>query len=304
MADFVVLREEEWANEQQRLLAAPLKGGREALWSEVSSVTTRLSSTQGEGIWEYVFSLPYNFTEVRSIRGKQARLTLWESLELFDICNDFVFILRVAAYMRHIKGYGSQTEINKLPIGYVSLAWLICIYMISLVAYFTRRWWLYHRISPKDSEYFMPFLSLVKIRQAGISSRSSLASLFMFERLVWTYQLAMRLLEDVPQVVVSTIYLLSFGNNPYIHFMIAYSLIMIVVTSYRMGSEFPILRTITLLFSRTPPVDSPVLAEGAPLRRHFGLVIAFNCFAWSLTHFLCIRLVPNKIWRRCKHFVQ
>eukprot|EP01057_Protomagalhaensia_wolfi_P001950 Protomagalhaensia_wolfi_Nauph_80__1949@NODE_222_length_3145_cov_85_101739_g133_i5_p2_GENE_NODE_222_length_3145_cov_85_101739_g133_i5NODE_222_length_3145_cov_85_101739_g133_i5_p2_ORF_typecomplete_len193_score1_16_NODE_222_length_3145_cov_85_101739_g133_i525313109 len=117
--------------------------------SEVSSVTTRLSSTQGEGIWEYVFSLPYNFTEVRSIRGKQARLTLWESLELFDICNDFVFILRVAAYMRHIKGYGSQTEINKLPIGYVSLAWLICIYMISLVAYFTRRWWLYHRISPK-----------------------------------------------------------------------------------------------------------------------------------------------------------
>eukprot|EP01054_Gregarina_sp_Poly1_P010937 Gregarina_sp_Poly_1__10936@NODE_85_length_15275_cov_135_187336_g73_i0_p8_GENE_NODE_85_length_15275_cov_135_187336_g73_i0NODE_85_length_15275_cov_135_187336_g73_i0_p8_ORF_typecomplete_len148_score18_26DUF3995/PF13160_6/0_49_NODE_85_length_15275_cov_135_187336_g73_i022032646 len=83
----------------------------------------------------------------------------------------------------------------------------------------------------------------------------------------------------------------------YIYFMIAYSLIMIVVTSYRMGSEFPLIRTLTLLFSRSPPVDSPILAEAAPLRRHFALIIAFNCFAWALTHFISGGILPHKIWR-------
>eukprot|EP01053_Blabericola_migrator_P007126 Blabericola_migrator_1__7125@NODE_3609_length_1640_cov_157_390973_g2104_i2_p1_GENE_NODE_3609_length_1640_cov_157_390973_g2104_i2NODE_3609_length_1640_cov_157_390973_g2104_i2_p1_ORF_typecomplete_len360_score33_61_NODE_3609_length_1640_cov_157_390973_g2104_i22701349 len=312
---FVVLKEEEWAAEQQRLLNQTPKTftsdqPHDTIWSLIGAGHT---TPENETVWEYVFSLPYSLTEVRSVRGKQARLTVWEALELFDMFNDLNFLWRVGAAIHGWKYHGTAEEISKLPISYVAITWLTCIYIISLVAYCTRRWWLYHRIPSTDYQYFIPFLSLNKIRLAGLESRASLATLFMFERLVWTYQVVMRLIEDVPQVVVSTVYMANIGKDPYIYFMIAYSLIMIVVTSYRMGSEFPLMRTFTLLFSRTPPVDSPILAEGTPLRRHFALVIAFSesktslskhrstdCLAWSLTHYICVRLVSNKIWRVCK----
>ena len=40
--------------------------------------------------------------------------------------------------------------------------------------------------------------------------------LFMFERLTWTFQLLMRAVEDLPQLLMSLIFLLNNGKDVYV----------------------------------------------------------------------------------------
>ena len=39
----------------------------------------------------------------------------------------------------------------------------------------------------------------------------------MFERLTWTFQLLMRLVEDLPQLIMSLIYLINNGKDIYVN---------------------------------------------------------------------------------------
>lgn len=41
-------------------------------------------------------------------------------------------------------------------------------------------------------------------------------ALFMYERLSWTYQLLMRIIEDIPQLLISLLFLLQHGRDVYV----------------------------------------------------------------------------------------
>jgi len=237
----------------------------------------------GDTIVGYIVELVRNVFQ-ENLRGKQARLTLWEFLEHFDIINDLMFICRIAWTLSSSSAIGDPT------MGYTALLCLSGIWVTSVVAYSVRKHIIYHRIDPENLGLFTPFVVFWKIRQIGDTSPETL---YMFEKLFWTYQLVMRVLEDIPQVVCSAIFLCTYGRDVYTFFMISWSCILLLLTSYRMGVMYPIFGTFSLLLSRQPPVDSPVLTEAANTTRLFPGYMAFTFATWCLFDTVCLKFTQG-----------
>lgn len=235
-----------------------------------------------EPTWLYLWDLCRCGRGTASVRAKQSRLTMWEILEHFGFLNDLLFICRVGIITQEPR-FRDNPRLQR--IGCISILYLTCIWLTSAIAYASRRYIVYHRITPSNSGIFWPILVFVKIRQMGDASPETL---YMFERLLWTYQLIVRLFEDIPQLIVSAVFLANFGKNLYTYFMVAYSCMLMVITSIRMGVSYPLFGTLSLILSRTPPVDSPILNEAAPTTRNFALFVAANLTLWSITNGLCL----------------
>ncbi|XP_053992045.1 uncharacterized protein LOC128883554 isoform X2 [Hylaeus volcanicus] len=208
-----------------------------------------------------------------SLRRREAQLSLWEIVEHFNFINDFLLILRMS-YITHQQEYKTQPALQR----------------IGNICYATRRYFVYHRITPLYSDIFYPLHVLRRIRQLGDISPETL---YMFERLSLTYQILMRFLDDIPQVVISTFFLFHFGRNFYTYFVVVYSCGLTLITSIRMSFAYPLWGTLSLIFSRSPPVDSPVLYEAAPITRNFSLFLSANMALWSLANLFCYYYIPG-----------
>lgn len=259
--------------------------------SSVMSEDQQICKAQEETTWQYIRSLVVSVTDSVSIRGHQARLTMWELLEHFDFLNDLFFICRVCLMMQEPK-FLENPQLQR--IGFTSVLCLVCIWLISAVAYGCRRYIIYHRITASPNTHiFYPLIVFWKIRDLG---ETSCETLYMFHRLVWTYQVIMRLIEDIPQLFISAVFLANFGQNIYTYFMIAYSCALMVITSIRMGLAYPLFGTLSLILSRVPPVDSPEVNEAAPTTRNFFLFLAFTFAVWTVANGLCMCVVQGLAW--------
>ncbi|KAJ1608390.1 hypothetical protein OJ252_2536 [Cryptosporidium canis] len=230
----------------------------------------------------YICSLIYNFRASDTIRGKQSQLTLWEIMKQFYLVNNLFFIIKV------LKTLVSSSKTHRLSqdMGWVSFMCLLSTFMTSLLAYLTRSLIFYHRIDDRyTKKLFSPFHVYCQIRRVGEEMPEAL---FMLERVNWTYTLIMHILEDIPQLFASSIFLSYYGNDFYAFFMITWSSCMIITTSIRMGISYPLIGTLSLIFSRKPPVDSPTLNEATTTTLHFPLFMAAITFIWAVIDSLCL----------------
>ncbi|KAH0480407.1 MAG: uncharacterized protein KVP18_000825 [Porospora cf. gigantea A] len=147
----------------------------------------------------------YSRKPCNKVIATQGRITLWEALEEFDIVNDFLFLIKVAISVH--RGQASWKT------GLIALVCLTNIYVLSVILYSTRQFIIYHRIGAESRWLFRPFVAL---RQVRLSGESDPTALFMFERLLWTYQLIMRVFEDIPQAIVSALFLATYGRDFYV----------------------------------------------------------------------------------------
>lgn len=240
------------------------------------------SSASGETCMGYVLSMIYSLRNKNDIRNKQAQLTLWEMVKQFYLVNNLFFILKV---LKTILSSNSKHRMNR-DMSWVSFMCLLSTFMTSVLAYLTRSYIFYHRIEDKYlTKLFSPVHVYSQIRLVG-SERPE--TLFMIERINWTYTLIMHILEDIPQLFASSIFLANCGNDFYAFFMITWSSCMIITTTIRMGVSYPLKNTLSLIFSRNPPVDSPVLNEATTTTIHFPLFIAAIAFIWAVFDSLCL----------------
>ncbi|PFH33973.1 insulin-degrading enzyme [Besnoitia besnoiti] len=236
---------------------------------------------------KYVFLLLTSFFSTDLVKQKLSRITFMEALEHFDLFNDLFFLMRVA-WAIHRGIHWRENNSAKFV-----MAWLVATYIISCCAYSLRRFLIYNRISQKFTSLFHPFLVFKEIRRAGEESPEVL---FMFERLCWTYQLLMRVIEDLPQVLLSILFLINQGRDTYAMIMISYSSTMFFITTIRMGLRYPFKGTLYLLLSSEPPVDDPVALEAAPTTYYMTLFMSGVFALWSVTYLFTLRYV-NKVWR-------
>ncbi|CDJ44600.1 Conserved Plasmodium membrane protein, related [Eimeria tenella] len=156
-----------------------------------------------------------------AVKQRQAKLLLIEALDHFDMINDLFFILRVSLVLWRRGPFHELRSVRFV------LLWLSCLRL------------------------FMPFAVFNEIKRAGVQCPQAL---FMFERLTWTFQLLMRLVEDLPQLIMSLIYLINNGKDIYAIVVISYSSTMFLITSIRMGKRYPFRGTLYLLFSSRAPM--------------------------------------------------
>ncbi|OEH75265.1 hypothetical protein cyc_07910 [Cyclospora cayetanensis] len=228
-----------------------------------------------------------------AVKQKQAKLLLIEALDHFDMINDLFFILRVSLVLWR------RGPFHEMRSARFVLLWLCCTYIISLTATACKRYIIYHRIKGESLRLFSPLAVFGEIKRSGVHCPQAL---FMFERLTWTFQLLMRVVEDLPQLLMSLIFLINNGKDVYAIAVISYSSTMFVVTSIRMGKRYPLKGTLYLLFSSQAPMccrhplrkalpspDDPVAQEAAPttteitLFMSFGLaILSFCCFVLAL----------------------
>ncbi|KAH0479197.1 MAG: hypothetical protein KVP17_000349 [Porospora cf. gigantea B] len=225
----------------------------------------------------------YSRKPCNKVIATQGRITLWEALEEFDIVNDFLFLIKVAISVH--RGQASWKT------GLIALVCLTNIYVLSVILYSTRQFIIYHRIGAESRWLFRPFVALRQVRLAGETDPTAL---FMFERLLWTYQLIMRVFEDIPQAIVSALFLATYGRDFYTSFNIAFSLMMSVLSSYRMGIYYPMKNTLALLLSKEPPIHSPALNEASTTTRKFPYVLCLAGSMWTVTFAVCLLLCPER----------
>ncbi|KAK6589024.1 hypothetical protein RS030_243597 [Cryptosporidium xiaoi] len=200
----------------------------------------------------------------------------------FYLVSNLFFILKV---LKTIISSSNKHRLNK-DMGWVSFLCLTSTFLTSILAYLTRSYIFYHRIESKYiSKLFSPIHVYNQIRVVGDEKPETL---FMMERINWTYTLIMHILEDIPQLFASSIFLANYGNDFYAFFMITWSSCMIITTTIRMGVSYPLINTLSLIFSRNPPVDSPILNEATTTTMHFSLFIAIITFIWAVFDSLCI----------------
>lgn len=258
---------------------------------------------QSESCMAYILGMLRNLAEPLHIRGKQGRLTLWEATEHFDIVNDLIFIYRVANAIaiwgneqshNHGSSFSANVDLErKQEIGSMVLYSLLGIWAVSVAAYCFRSRIIYHRIDQRNMTLFCPFVVFWKIRQVG---RHCPDNLYMFERLSWTYQVLMRVIEDIPQVVASAVFATIYGADAYTCFMISWSAMLMLLTSYRMGVMYPVVGTASLLLSRQPPVDTPNLTEAAHTTRGFAVFLAFTFAIWSMSNLACLQIASGVLF--------
>lgn len=277
---------------------------------------------QEDGCLTYFVDMVRNLSEPLSIRGKQGRVTLWETMEHFDLINDFIFLYRVActiALAANATNEGGETTSSwfgssyeshwghappapdataidlskKDEIGLVVFYWLCAIWLTSVIAYAVRSLTIYHRISKDDMGLFAPIVVFWKVRQVGDKSPENL---YMFERLSWTYQVMMRIIEDIPQFVLSAVFSATYGADAYSGFMISWSAVLMILTSYRMSVMYPIVGTASLLVSRQPPIDSPHLNEAAHVTRGFAAFMIFVMLLWSFANVASLRTATGMVF--------
>eukprot|EP00922_Rhytidocystis_sp_ex-Travisia-forbesii_P025443 GHVS01037359.1.p1 GENE.GHVS01037359.1~~GHVS01037359.1.p1 ORF type:complete len:388 (+),score=50.21 GHVS01037359.1:3-1166(+) len=217
-----------------------------------------------------------------SIRATQARLTMFEILEHIDFVNDLMFIARVA-FAICVGKVGIEQNL-----GYFALWWLVTIWLTSFLGYCLRPCLIYHRISGEHMRIFWPIIVLHQIK---VSGEKCPQVLYMYERLYWTYALIMRVVEDIPQVVASTIFLLNYGRDAYAIVVICFSVLLLVITSIRMGMSYPLAGTVSLLLSTQPPVDSPVVSEATHTTYHITLYMAVTMLFWTATHVVTLQFI-------------
>eukprot|EP00922_Rhytidocystis_sp_ex-Travisia-forbesii_P017696 GHVS01026376.1.p1 GENE.GHVS01026376.1~~GHVS01026376.1.p1 ORF type:complete len:355 (-),score=29.95 GHVS01026376.1:120-1184(-) len=233
-----------------------------------------------EYIWELIKAVPE--TGSMSLRSTQARLTLFEILEHFDFFNDLMFIARVA-FTICVGKVGHEESL-----GVFALWWLVTIWLTSFLGYCLRPCLIYHRISGEHLRMFWPF---VVFQQIKVSGEKCPQVLYMYERLYWTYALIMRVVEDIPQVVASSIFLLNYGRDAYAIVVISFSVLLLIITSIRMGASYPLAGTVSLLLSTQPPVDSPVISEATHTTYHITLYMAATMLFWTATHIVTLQYV-------------
>eukprot|EP00923_Selenidium_pygospionis_P012005 GHVN01020476.1.p1 GENE.GHVN01020476.1~~GHVN01020476.1.p1 ORF type:complete len:560 (+),score=85.19 GHVN01020476.1:909-2588(+) len=270
-----------------------------SLLAEINGMSNDYPS-QHERVDMYIYEMICSLAKPLNIRGKQGRVTLWEATKHFDIINDLVFIYRVACTVvtwseesRANGGGHSGTLDRQEEIGWLVLYSLIGIWVTSVVSYATRSLIIYHRIDGEYMTLFCPFVVFRKIRQVGEHSPENL---YMFERLSWTYQILIRIIEDIPQVLVSAVFSAIYGADTYACFMICWSFMLMIVTSYRMGVNYPLCGTVSLLVSRRPPVDTPQLTEAAHTTRGFVVFIVFTLVVWSISNAACLRVASGVLF--------
>ncbi|XP_026192643.1 uncharacterized protein LOC34623769 [Cyclospora cayetanensis] len=178
-----------------------------------------------------------------AVKQKQAKLLLIEALDHFDMINDLFFILRVSLVLWR------RGPFHEMRSARFVLLWLCCLRLFSPLAVFG------------------------EIKRSGVHCPQAL---FMFERLTWTFQLLMRVVEDLPQLLMSLIFLINNGKDVYAIAVISYSSTMFVVTSIRMGKRYPLKGTLYLLFSSQAPIDDPVAQEAAPTTTEITLFMSFG----------------------------
>lgn len=270
-----------------------MRGGSELVSTAEGSVIEDIEIPPfRDGFWSYTVTLVKHVVKPdASIRTTQARLTLWELLEAFDFINDFYFICRVGKSIRSLNSSIGSPDVHHLNIvAQVSILMLLTIWILSGIAYGVRRYTIYHRIEDQYAHMFTPVAVIKHIKTVG---EESPATLYMFEKLAWTYQVCSRIFEDIPQLCVSAYFMAHNGQNFYTYFMVAYSVTLTIVTSLRMGINYPLIGTLTLVFSRRPDIDSPLLDEAAPTTRNFILFIAANFGLWLICNGLCFRIVKR-----------
>eukprot|EP00922_Rhytidocystis_sp_ex-Travisia-forbesii_P017697 GHVS01026381.1.p1 GENE.GHVS01026381.1~~GHVS01026381.1.p1 ORF type:complete len:352 (-),score=26.70 GHVS01026381.1:60-1115(-) len=217
-----------------------------------------------------------------SLRATQARLTIFEILEHIDFFNDLMFIARVA-FTICVGKVGHEESL-----GLCTLWWLVTIWLTSFLGYCLRPCLIYHRISGEHLKMFWPF---VVLRQIKVSGEKCPQVLYMYERLYWTYALIMRVVEDIPQVLASSIFLLNYGRDAYAIVVICFSVLLLIITSIRMGASYPLAGTVSLLLSTQPPVDSPVISEATHTTYHITLYMAATMLLWTATHVITLQYV-------------
>ncbi|PHJ20258.1 insulin-degrading enzyme [Cystoisospora suis] len=257
------------------------------LSSRTPATTSSLSTVKSLSLPGYVWMLLTSFLSADLIKQKLSRLTFMEALEHFDLFNDLFFLVRVA-WAIHRGIHWRENKSAKFV-----MAWLLITYFISWSAYLLRRFLIYHRINRRYNSLFYPFLVFNAIRKAGEESPEVL---FMFERLCWTYQLLMRVIEDLPQVLLSILFLINQGRDTYAMLMISYSTTMFFITTIRMGLRYPFKGTLYLLLSSEPPIDDPVALEAAPTTYFTTLFMGCVFALWSGTYLFTLRYV-SRVWR-------
>ncbi|CDJ61508.1 Conserved Plasmodium membrane protein, related [Eimeria maxima] len=223
-------------------------GRQSVLWSGVSSqssVSEEESQTleEEEGWFNFIRNVFPHFFGGDAIKQRQAKLLLLEALDHFDLINDLFFIIRVSLVLWRRRGF------HELPSLRFVLLWLGCLRL------------------------FIPLAVFGEIKRSGVECPQAL---FMFERLTWTFQLLMRAVEDLPQLLMSFIYLINCGKDNYAIAVISYSTIMFIITSIRMGKRYPFKGTLYLLFSSRAPIDDPVAQEAAPTTTEITLFMSFG----------------------------
>eukprot|EP00915_Cephaloidophora_sp_WS-2016_P000333 GHVH01000433.1.p1 GENE.GHVH01000433.1~~GHVH01000433.1.p1 ORF type:complete len:286 (+),score=33.08 GHVH01000433.1:797-1654(+) len=124
-------------------------------------------------------------------KARQLRLIMFEILEHIDWLTDFLLVMRLLSKL--ISPHAQRSDC-------IPAVLLTGLFITSTVAYFTRRYTIVHRIEGGDLWVFCPgsaFFS--KVRECGINQPGVL---LMYERLQLTYTLLMRILEDIPQLMV------------------------------------------------------------------------------------------------------
>jgi len=212
-------------------------------------------------------------------KARQLRLVMFEALKHFAFLTDFLVLMRLysGAFDRSRRNYETVATIL-----------LSGIFVSSVAGYMTRMDTIVHKIKGPDRWIFCPGVPFyLQVRRCGTCNPGVL---LMYERLQWTYSLVMRALEDLPRLFV-VLCLLAQDSGFLLIVDASTSLMVLVASSFRMGSLYPYKSSLALLISSAPPIENPILLEASPTTRKFPWLVAFTYFVMTLCHVICARVM-------------
>jgi len=212
-------------------------------------------------------------------KSRQLRLIMFEALKHFAFVTDFLVLMRLYS------GVFDRTRRNYETVATVLLSG---IFVSSVVGYMTRMNTIVHKIKDSDQWIFCPGIPFYnQVRRCG---HLNPGVLLMYERLQWTYSLVMRVLEDLPRLFV-VLCLLAQDSGFLLIVDASTSLMVLVASSFRMGSLYPYKSSLALLISSAPPIENPILLEASPTTRKFPWLVAFTFLVMTICHIICARVM-------------
>uniref|UniRef100_A0A0G4H2T5 Uncharacterized protein n=1 Tax=Chromera velia CCMP2878 TaxID=1169474 RepID=A0A0G4H2T5_9ALVE len=167
--------------------------------------------------------LHYNRASDNSLR---VWMTMNEFFEHVDFVGDTTLCIRLI-YSIVDKEVKHQSNVNgNKKVLYTLLIWDVAIAFISQILYWNRaHFFVSYIVDKKDLSIFRPVVTFSKIWKVNKVTIKTV------EKVYWSYLVAARFMEDIPQTVLSVTFYFMFNNDTLVLLLACYSVIQILVTT-------------------------------------------------------------------------
>eukprot|EP00916_Digyalum_oweni_P001852 GHVL01003543.1.p1 GENE.GHVL01003543.1~~GHVL01003543.1.p1 ORF type:complete len:443 (+),score=52.93 GHVL01003543.1:52-1380(+) len=182
-------------------------------------------------------------------RGLRKLLTFFEILEHFDMIADFTFVIRIAYTWWLVESKGVVSSVFLLE--------LVAI-VSSIGAYFAKPIIFSHAVyqSDVDNGLLAPVSVFFALPQAKTQS------LIWMYKIYLTFTLLNRIIEDIPQVILATVFIFDYGPKFFSMLTAAWSVMLIILSSIHMCRNYPFLKTFLVMFSAANQNESEISDHG------------------------------------------